>query len=355
MLFTCEQVAPGHPDKLCDQISDQIVTDCLHHDRNSRVAVECMIKDNDIILCGEVTSKHAPDYQRLARRALLFASVPNEDSYTVTTHISKQSEDIALGVDKKGAGDQGVVYGYATDETSKMLPLPFVLATSVLEDLTEKYRRELKDIYPPLLPDAKSQVTYDTRKKRIDTFLVSIQHREDVHEKDVHQLVASAMKATASYYGQNTDFRVLVNPTGRFVNGGSYADTGLTGRKIICDTYGGAARHGGGAFSGKDPTKVDRSGAYMARKIAKDIIRQGFAKRCEVQIAYAIGMKEPVSVAVECFGTNRVPKAYLVRWIQKHYDLTPEGMITFLTLRDVDYTATSTFGHFWRQWLPWEK
>lgn len=348
MLFTSEQVSCGHPDKLCDQISDRILTNCLRNDRKSRVAVECMIKDQDITICGEVSSKHEPDYTTQAHLALMHAGIPNYYDYKVTAHISKQSPDIALGVDKKGAGDQGMVFGYATNETREMLPIPFVLATKSLEYLKDEQTNYL-------LPDAKSQVTYDYGKKRIDTFLISTQHHEDVDLEDVRHLVKNVMIDTAKYYSMNTDFHVLVNPTGRFVTGGSFADTGLTGRKIVADTYGGACRHGGGAFSGKDPTKLDRSGAYMARKIAKDIIRAGFAKRVEVQLAYAIGVAEPVSVSVDCFGTQRLPMAYIVSWIRKNYDLTPSGIITSLTLRDVDYNTVSSYGHFWRSWMPWEK
>lgn len=352
MLFTCEQVSAGHPDKLCDQISDAIVTDCMKHDRNSRVAVECMIKDYDITISGEVTSAHEPLYAVLARRALLLAKVPNYSDYKVTTHISRQSPDIALGVDNKGAGDQGIVYGYATSETSEMLPIPFVLATCALEKLSDKVGF---DRVNGLLPDAKSQVTYDYSRHRIDTFLISVQHREDMDLEDVRHLVQSLMIETANCYGMNTDFKVLVNPTGRFVIGGSFADTGVTGRKIVADTYGGACRHGGGAFSGKDPTKVDRSAAYMARKIAKDIVRKGYARRVEVQLAYAIGVAEPVSISVDCFGTQRIPRQSIVNWIRKHYDLTPAGIISALTLRDVDFTTVSTLGHFWRGWMPWER
>ena len=351
MLFTCEQVSAGHPDKLCDQVSDAIVTDCMKHDRNSRVAVECMIKDYDITISGEVTSAHEPLYAVLARHALLLAKVPNYSNYKVATHISRQSPDIALGVDNKGAGDQGIVYGYATSETSEMLPIPFVLATCALEKLSDKVGF---DRVNGLLPDAKSQVTYDYSRHRIDTFLISVQHREDMDLEDVRHLVRNLMIETANYYGMNTDFKVLVNPTGRFVSG-SFADTGVTGRKIVADTYGGACRHGGGAFSGKDPTKVDRSAAYMARKIAKDIVRKGYARRVEVQLAYAIGVAEPVSISVDCFGTQRIPRQSIVNWIRKHYDLTPAGIISALTLRDVDFTTVSTLGHFWRGWMPWER
>ena len=348
MLFTSEQVSAGHPDKICDQISDAIVTDCLKHDRNSRVAVEAMIKDDHVYVAGEITSKHEPNISCLVRNVLLFTEPELYESFKLETQISKQSSDIALGVDKKGAGDQGMMFGYATNETRKMLPMPFVLATEAIEGLDIKR-------HPGLLHDAKAQVTYDYRKRRIDTFLMSVQHKEDVEPEDVFHLCKRIMENVAEGRSLNKDFRVLVNPTGRFVTGGSFADTGVTGRKIMCDTYGGACRHGGGAFSGKDPTKVDRSGAYMARKIAKDILRHGFARRCEVQLAYAIGVEEPVRICVNTFHTGRVPAVYLVNWIRKHYDLTPTGIISSLGLRDVNYERTATLGHFWHQYMPWEE
>ena len=349
MLFTSEQVSCGHPDKICDQISDAVVTDCLRHDRNSRVAAECLIKDYDVIIAGEITSAHQPDYKALVKRVLYRIGLGSDcDKYKVTTHITQQSKDIALGVDHDGAGDQGMMYGYATDETREMLPLPYVLATEALDRL-----RNLQS--PILLPDAKCQVTYDYRHKRIDTFLISTQHRADVSIEDVSHLVEGVMRDTANAHGLNLDFTALVNPTGRFVIGSSFADTGVTGRKIIADTYGGACRHGGGAFSGKDPSKVDRSAAYMARKIAKDIVRHRFARRCEIQLAYAIGMKEPVSIGVECFGTNRISEKKIVKWIKANYDLTPAGIISVLGLKDVDYNDVSSGGHFTRQWMPWEK
>ena len=348
MLFTSEQVSAGHPDKICDQISDAIVTDCLKHDRNSRVAVEAMVKDEHVYVAGEITSKHEPNIKCIVRDVLLFTQPQLYEGFQLETQISKQSGDIALGVDKKGAGDQGMMFGYATSETYKMLPLPFVLATEAIEALSIKR-------HSGLLHDAKAQVTYDYKKNRIDTFLMSVQHKEDVEPDDVFHLCKRLMENVADGNSLNKDFRVLVNPTGRFVTGGSFADTGVTGRKIMCDTYGGACRHGGGAFSGKDPTKVDRSGAYMARKIAKDILRHKFATRCEVQLAYAIGIEEPVSIAVETFHTGRVPAEYLVRWIRKHYDLTPAGIISSLGLRDVNYERTATLGHFWQQYMPWEE
>ena len=354
MLFTCEQVSGGHPDKICDQISDAIVTDCLKHDRNSRVAVECMIKGYEVNIAGEITSKHEPDCKTLAQNVLMnYSPIDELPKYNFTVNITRQSPDIAQGVDgdgdkKLGAGDQGMMFGYATDETREMLPLPYVLACEALERLRTCGA-------PCLRPDAKCQVTFDYGKRRIDTFLISTQHTEDVSTEDVYNIVLRVMKDTAKSYGLNTDFKALVNPTGRFVIGGTFADTGVTGRKIIADTYGGVCRHGGGAFSGKDPTKVDRSAAYMARKIAKDIVRAHLARRVEVQLAYAIGVAEPVSISVDCFGTNHVPKRFIVNWIRKHYDLTPSGIISFLGLRDVDYNMVSYGGHFRRSWMPWEK
>ena len=347
MLFTSEQVSAGHPDKICDQISDAIVMDCLKHDRNSRVAVEALIKENHVVVAGEITSKHEPDIRQLVRGILMFTEPAIYDNLDLQTFITQQSLDIALGVNKKGAGDQGSMFGYATGETYQMLPMPFVLATDAIERLGLARHTALGK-------DAKAQVTYDYRKKRIDTFLISTQHQEDVDPADVYDICRNIMLKVADAHSLNKDFRVLVNPTGRFVTGGSFADTGVTGRKLMCDTYGGAARHGGGAFSGKDPTKLDRSGAYMARKIAKDILRHNYTAKCEVQLAYAIGVEEPVSVSVKTFGTGKVPRPNLVKWIRKHYDLTPNGIISTLGLRDVDYTRVSVLGHFWNQLMPWE-
>jgi len=347
MLFTAEQVSRGHPDKICDQISDAILTDCLKHDKNCRVAVECMIKDYEIIVAGEMTTNHLPDFEAIGHEVLRRIGVPNVDLYHVTTLIACQSQDIAMGVDQEGAGDQGIMYGYATDETPQLMPIPFAVATRALELL-----RDLN--CEMLLPDAKAQVTYDYRSKRIHTFLISCQHREDVTVRGIQPVIRSVMNAAAEEFGLNTDFKVLINPTGRFVIGSSFADCGLTGRKIIADTYGGMCRHGGGAFSGKDPTKVDRSGAYMARKIACDIVREGLCKRCEVQLAYAIGVAEPVSVSVYCYGTNKIPVPELLKLIRERYDLTPKGIIDFLKLKDVDYNLVSAYGHFGKEGLPWE-
>ncbi len=348
MIFTSEQVSCGHPDKICDQISDAIVTDCLKHDRQSRVAVECMIKGYDIIIAGEITSRHEPDFNMVAMGVLGRIGIAEAEKFHVQTYISQQSSDIAMGVDEKfGAGDQGMMFGYATSETPEMLPIPYVLATEALKML-----RDLK--CPILLLDAKSQVSYDYDTGRITTFLISTQHKEGSDVADFRPLVEAVMENVALEHGLNTDFEKLVNPTGRFVIGSSFADTGLTGRKIIADTYGGMCRHGGGAFSGKDPTKVDRSGAYMARFIAKDIVKRHLADRCEVQLAYAIGVAEPVSVSVNCFETNRFSEDWIVGYIREEFDLTPKGIITSLGLLDVDYNEVSAYGHFGKASLPWE-
>lgn len=348
MLFTSEQVSCGHPDKICDQIADAILTDCLRRDPESRVAVECLIKENIIVLAGEITSEHEPDTDALAHTVLCRIGIPKPESYATAAFITRQSHDIALGVDTGGAGDQGMMYGYATDETPELMPIPYMLATRVLLAL-----RDLNS--PLLLSDAKAQVTYDYAAGRIDTFLVSTQHREDAQPELVAGAVCQAMKQAADAYRLNTDFKTLINPTGRFVQGGSFADTGVTGRKIIADTYGGMCRHGGGAFSGKDPTKVDRSGAYIARKIARDMVKDGLAKRCEVQLAYAIGMPEPVSVNLNCYGTSAVPEQNMVRLVRRDYDLTPDGIMRSLNLKAADYNATSAYGHFGKPWLPWEQ
>lgn len=348
MIFTSEQVSCGHPDKICDQISDAIVTDCLAHDKNSRVAAECMIKDYNIIIAGEITSKHRPNYKGLARDVLKRIGIDDPENYSVKTIISEQSGDIAMGVDgNEGAGDQGMMFGYATAETPEMMPIPYMVATTALQMLRAEHS-------PILLPDAKAQVSYDYENERITAFLVSTQHIAEAGEEEIRKVVYKVMDQAAEKYGLETDFDRLVNPTGRFVIGSSFADSGLTGRKIIADTYGGMCRHGGGAFSGKDPTKVDRSGAYIARKIAKDIVRKGYAYECEVQIAYAIGVSEPVSIYVDDLGAMKKPVGEIEDYIRKNYDLTPRGIINQLGLLDVDYNLVSSYGHFGKENLPWE-
>jgi len=346
-VVTCEQVSRGHVDKICDQISDAVVAECLRKDPESRVAVETLIKSNVVVIAGEITSGHEPDYAKLVGRVFESIGIAGQfDKVKVYTLITRQSPDIAMGVDTGGAGDQGVMYGYATNETPELLPIPFAVATRFI-DL-------LKDLKAPmLLPDAKAQVSYDYDTGRITTFLCSVQHTPCSEVDDFRAIIESLMVLTAAEYGLNDDFEKLVNPTGKFTVGGSVADTGVTGRKLACDTYGGVGRIGGGALSGKDPSKVDRSGAYMARRIATGLVRNNCCDRCEVQIAYAIGKAEPVSVSVDTFGTARCDLELIDKYVGT-YDLTPGGIIRFLHLLDVDYNEVSSGGHFGKLWLPWE-
>lgn len=362
-IISSEQVSAGHPDKICDQIADAIVTDCLRHDKNSRVAIECLFKNRNLIIAGELTSEHHPDYRQLV--AEVFARINNggaensdagldykldftADELDIAVLVDHQSSDIALGVNIGGAGDQGMTYGYATNETPELLPIPFVLATRFLELLKNYPYRMLK-------ADAKAQVSFDYDSGRITTFLCSVQHIRDVEVEDFKEIIENLMIRTATLYGLNTDFVKLVNPTGRFVVGSSFADCGVTGRKLACDTYGGVGHIGGGAMSGKDPSKVDRSGAYMARKIARDIVSAGYADKAEVQIAYAIGVTEPVSVYVETFNTEHQDKEFINQYVRENYDLTPRGIIDGLGLLDVDYNTVSAYGHFGKQGLSWER
>ena len=354
-IITCEQVSNGHPDKICDQIADAIVTECLQHDRNSRVAIEVLIKDNHIIIAGELTSSHKPDYAdlvdqvftRIGKGKLDYGRAQGTEP-DITILVKEQSSDIALGVDTGGAGDQGMMFGYATNETAELLPIPFVVATRFLELLRQCP-------YQGFRADAKAQVSYDYDSGRITTFLCSVQHNPDVEPADFCHILEGIMVLAAAENGLNADFEKLINPTGRFVIGGSFADCGVTGRKLACDTYGGVGHIGGGAMSGKDPSKVDRSGAYMARKIARDIVKAGYADRCEVQIAYAIGVAEPVSVNVETFRTKHEDKTFMENFVRENYDLTPKGIIRGLGLLDVDYNQVSAYGHFGKADLPWEK
>jgi S-adenosylmethionine synthetase len=360
-IVTCEQVSNGHPDKICDQISDAIVTECLKNDRSSRVAIETMIKDKHVIIAGELTSSYKPDYMKIVND--VFKRIGFEklgysiiDGLHVQTYVGQQSADIARGVDRKnpeeqGAGDQGMMYGYATNETLEMLPLPFALATRFLQKLRD-YEGSLSH---KLYADAKAQVSFDYDTHRIDTFLCSVHHSEDVTIEEIKAKVGDLMIETAQEYGLATDFKILVNPTGKFTVGGPFADSGLTGRKLACDTYGGIGHIGGGAMSGKDPSKVDRSGAYMARKIAKAIVKTGYADRCEVQIAYAIGIAKPVSVNIETFGTAHVDQGTIEKLVTEGFDLTPNGIIHDLKLLDVDYNQVSAYGHFGKADLPWEE
>lgn len=352
--ITSEQVSCGHPDKMCDQISDKILDLCLEHDKTSRVAVEVMMKNYDIIIAGEVTTKFDITDEVLYQAVddvLTYVGVEDKDKYIITNLLDKQSSDISMGVDIGGAGDQGIMFGYATRETKEMMPLAWSIANKALINL-----KNLKSSI--LLPDAKAQVTIEYENdiaNRIDTFLISTQHKEDVTLDEIKEIVTNVMVDTAKEYGMNTDFKILINPTGRFVIGGSIGDAGVTGRKIIADTYGGYAHHGGGAFSGKDPTKVDRSAAYMARKIAKDIVKRKMADECEIQLSYAIGVKEPVSIFIECFGTEKANIEEMIKYVKENYDLTPNGIIEKLDLLNVKYSNTTVYGHFGKEYLNWEK
>lgn len=353
-IISCEQVSNGHPDKICDQIADAIVTDCLKNDPSSRVAIEVLLKDSHVVIAGELTSKHRPDFEELTYQVfdrigwnrLDYGNRQNPEVDFIIL-VKSQSPDIAMGVDIGGAGDQGMMFGYATNETKEMLPLPFVLSTQLLIQL-----EALND--PRLRADAKAQVSFDYDEHKITTFLCSVQHTEDTSVETVRSIVEPLMKKVASSYGLNTDFEVLVNPTGRFVIGGSFGDCGVTGRKLACDTYGGVGHIGGGAMSGKDPSKVDRSGAYITRKIAKDLVRKGWADRAEVQVAYAIGVDKPVSVHVETFGTNHQPQELMEKYINDNYNLTPKGIIESLNLLSQDYTRVSSYGHFGKDYMSWE-
>jgi len=355
-LFTSESVTEGHPDKIADQVSDAILDACLEQDPYSRVAAETLTATGLVVIAGEITTKAYVDFQSLVRGVVASIGYDNAlygfDSNTcaVISTINKQSGDIAQGVDTGGAGDQGMMFGYASNETPELMPAPIALAHKLTRQLT-KVRKSGK--LPYLRPDGKSQVTveYDENHKpvRIDAVVISSQHADSVSNEDlkadIHKYVIQAV-LPAEWLDENTKYHI--NPTGRFVIGGPMGDTGLTGRKIIVDSYGGAGRHGGGAFSGKDPTKVDRSGAYVARYIAKNIVAAGLADRAEVQLAYAIGVAEPVSVRVETFGTGKIGEAKLTELVRKNFSLTPKGIIDSLNLRRPIYRQTAAYGHFGR-------
>ena len=364
-LFTSESVTEGHPDKIADQVSDAILDACLEQDPYSRVAAETLTATGLVVIAGEITTKAYVDFQSLVRGVVASIGYDNAaygfDSNTcaVISTINKQSGDIAQGVDTGGAGDQGMMFGYASNETPELMPAPIALAHKLVKQLTE-VRKNGK--LPYLRPDGKSQVTveYDENGKpaRIDAVVISTQHAESVTNEelhaDIHKYVIEAV-LPKEWLDANTKYHI--NPTGRFVIGGPMGDTGLTGRKIIVDTYGGAGRHGGGAFSGKDPTKVDRSAAYVARYIAKNIVAAGIADRVEVQLAYAIGVAEPVSVLVDTFGTGKISPAKITELVRKNFTLTPKGIIESLNLRRPIYQKTAAYGHFGRE-LPeftWEK
>ena len=355
-LFTSESVTEGHPDKIADQVSDAILDACLEQDPYSRVAAETLTATGLVVIAGEITTKAYVDFQSLVRGVVASIGYDNAlygfDSNTcaVISTINKQSGDIAQGVDTGGAGDQGMMFGYASNETPELMPAPISLAHKLCRQLTA-VRKSGK--LPYLRPDGKSQVTveYDENGKpaRIDAVVISSQHSESVSNEELHaDILKYVIQAVLPPEWLDEHTKYHINPTGRFVIGGPMGDTGLTGRKIIVDTYGGAGRHGGGAFSGKDPTKVDRSAAYMARYIAKNIVAAGLAERAEVQLAYAIGVADPVSVRIETFGTGKVGEAKLTELVRKNFSLQPKGIIESLKLRRPIYQKTAAYGHFGR-------
>jgi S-adenosylmethionine synthetase len=363
-LFTSESVTEGHPDKIADQISDSVLDAILAQDPKSRVACETLVTTGLVVMAGEITTNAIVDFQDVARATITEIGYTrakygfDAETCAVLSSIHKQSPDISMGVDTGGAGDQGLMFGYACTETEELMPLPIMLAHKLARGLSCARRDGVLDY---LRPDGKSQVTveYEGRKPvRVDAIVVSSQHREDVTndtmradftDKIINRVVP------AELMDKNT--KIYVNPTGRFVVGGPHGDAGVTGRKIIVDTYGGAAPHGGGAFSGKDPTKVDRSACYMARYIAKNCVAAGFAEKLQVQLAYAIGVADPVSVMVETFGTGRIADTKMTELVRQHFKLTPKGIIEDLDLRKPIYRKTAAFGHFGRteDGFTWEK
>jgi S-adenosylmethionine synthetase len=366
-LFTSESVTEGHPDKICDQISDSILDELLRQDVNSRVAMEAMITTGVVFVAGEVTSKAQIDIQKIVRDTLVGIGYEGEKygfdgrSCSVLTSIHEQSADISIGVDSKGskdqgAGDQGLMFGYATNDTAELMPLPIILAHRLSAKLAQVRKERQLDWVGP---DGKSQVSviYEGSKPiKLDTVVVSTQHTPDMSIEDVRQEVISKVIKPVCQGWLDSSTKFLVNPTGRFVIGGPVGDTGLTGRKIIADTYGGMGRHGGGAFSGKDPSKVDRSACYMARYIAKNIVSAALAEKCEVQIAYAIGVAEPISIMVDTFGTGN-HEEQIEKQVREIFDTKPAGIIKTLNLKRPIYKSTSVYGHFGRNepTFTWER
>ncbi len=374
-LFTSESVTDGHPDKICDQLSDAVLDACLAADPQSRVACECCVTTGLALVMGEVTTNAVLDIPALVRSVI--CDIGYDDAAygfdgktcSVLVALGKQSSDIAMGVDRSleakageatdfatGAGDQGMMFGYACNETPEYMPLPIYLAHGLTRRLSA-VRKSGELTF--LRPDGKAQVSVEyegDKPVRVDTVVVSTQHDPDVTQEEIREaIVAHVIRPVIPAELLDADTRILVNPTGRFVIGGPHGDSGLTGRKIIVDTYGGYARHGGGAFSGKDPTKVDRSAAYAARHIAKNIVAAGLAERCEIQLAYAIGVAQPVSIMVDTFGTGRVSDGKLTEAVKSVFDLRPEAIISRLGLRRPIYRRTATFGHFGDPTMPWEQ
>jgi S-adenosylmethionine synthetase len=369
-LFTSESVSEGHPDKVCDQISDAVLDAILKQDKSARVACETLVKNNLVVLAGEITTRATVDFDRVARDVIRHIGYTDEmgfgpDSCTVLTAIGRQSPDIAQGVDEgkgldldQGAGDQGLMFGYATNETDVLMPMPITLAHRLVKRQAE-VRKNGKLTW--LRPDAKSQVTVkyvDNKPVGIDAVVLSTQHAPGIKHADLKEAVIEEIVKPVlpkEWLGKNTEYHI--NPTGSFEIGGPVGDAGLTGRKIIVDTYGGMARHGGGAFSGKDPSKVDRSAAYAGRYVAKNIVAAGLAARCEIQIAYAIGVAKPVSIHVDTFGTGVIPDTKIAELVKSQFDLRPKGIVQMLDLLRPIYLPTAAYGHFGRTeaGFSWER
>lgn len=366
-LFTSESVSEGHPDKIADQISDAVLDEILKQDPKARVACETYVKTGMALVGGEITTSAWVDIENLTRQVICDIGYKHSDmgfdgnSCAVLNAIGKQSSDINQGVDREnpldqGAGDQGIMFGYATNETEVLMPAAITYAHRLMEKQAE-VRKSGKLSW--LRPDAKSQVTLkyeDNKIVGVDAVVLSTQHSEEVSQKEIYEGVMEEIIKPilpSEWLSQQTKY--FINPTGRFVIGGPMGDCGLTGRKIIVDTYGGAARHGGGAFSGKDPSKVDRSAAYAARYVAKNIVAAGLADRCEIQLSYAIGVAEPTSIMVETFGTGKVSNEVLVKLVREFFDLRPYGLIKMLNLIQPIYRQTAAYGHFGREQFPWEK
>ncbi|MGE4570429.1 MAG: methionine adenosyltransferase [Gammaproteobacteria bacterium] len=369
MIFTSESVSAGHPDKVCDQISDAILDAALAQDKNSRVAVETLVKDNQVILAGEITTGADIDYEAVVRKTIVEIGY-DKDEYgfnghncSITNLLGKQSQDIAMGVDEsddheQGAGDQGLMFGYADNATDVLMPAPIVYAHRLVERQAELMKN---GTLPWLRPDAKSQVSCTYKNNHvvgIDAVVLSTQHDEDISLDDLREAILEEVIKPilpSKWLSKNTKYHI--NPTGNFVIGGPVGDAGLTGRKIIVDTYGGMARHGGGAFSGKDPSKVDRSAAYATRYVAKNIVAAGLAEVCEIQVSYAIGVAEPTSINVNTFGTGKVSNQEIEQLISEHFDLRPKGLIAMLDLKRPIYQQTASCGHFGRteDSISWEK
>jgi S-adenosylmethionine synthetase len=369
MIFTSESVSAGHPDKVCDQISDAILDAALKEDKDSRVAVETLVKDNQVVIAGEITTNTQIDYDQVIRNTILGIGYNKEEygfngsNCSITNLLGKQSQDISMGVTEsenheQGAGDQGLMFGYAENSTDELMPAPIMLAHQLVRRQADLM---LDGSLPWLRPDAKSQVSCiyeDNQIVGIDAVVLSTQHDRDISLDELREAVKEEIIKPIlpeKWLTKNTQYHI--NPTGNFEIGGPVGDAGLTGRKIIVDTYGGMARHGGGAFSGKDPSKVDRSAAYATRYVAKNIVAAGLAERCEIQVSYAIGVAEPTSISVDTFGTGMASNKEIVNLIREHFDLRPKGLIAMLDLKRPIYQQTASYGHFGRteDSISWEK